>query len=803
MNSTATVGLDNITQLATADTLTVDALGTVAAGDFFDGAAGTDIINVSYTGAVTDQVDFRLATLQNYDGLTFLNNAGLNNVSFNAAQFGVGAGTNNAAFAITGASGTQSVHIYNAHNFNASGFTFSTWLSGSDWMNFYGSAGNDTFLGSVTGDRMTGGLGNDTYNVDGTKDEIIELADEGIDTVISTALSHTLGDNVENLILGVSGNNGTGNALNNTITGNGDSNVIDGGAGIDTMTGGDGNDTYVVDVVDDVIIEGNGVGSGTDTVETTFTYSIVGTNLDNIELKGTGVINATGNDADNRLTGNGAINILTGGIGNDTLDGKGGNDTMLGGAGNDSYVVDSATDVVTETLSSGTDSVSSSVTFTLAAHIENLTLSGSTAINGTGNNSANAIDGNSAANTLSGGGGNDVIDGNRGADAMIGGTGNDTYFVDNLGDTATEGAAAGTDDVRSSVSFTLGANVENLLLTGSSALVGIGNDLDNVITGSSAANTLTGGLGNDTINGGSGSDTMDGGGGNDTYTMDVATDSVTEAAASGTDTVNVGFNNYVLGANIENLNLTTGSSVTATGNSENNIINGSFASNTLSGMAGDDYIDGGSGGDTMSGGAGNDTYVVDSTLDVVTELFGEGTDHVFTKGAFTLGDNFENLTLTGTVGVSGTGNAQNNILTGNGAANILRGLAGSDDFFGGNGNDRIYGGTGADDMTGGAGNDQFVFEALSDSNTASGIDFVFDFTTGDKINLYTVDANTTIAGNQTFVLDTNGLLTAGEVKQTVLSGGFIQLDISTDNDATIDMTIVVHASSLIASDFIL
>ena len=147
---------------------------------------------------------------------------------------------------------------------------------------------------------------------------------------------------------------------------------------------------------------------------------------------------------------------MIGNTGANRLDGGAGNDTMAGGTGDDIYVVDNATDVVTEGASAGTYRVESSVTYTLAANIENLVLTGTTAINGTGNTLANALTGNAAANVLNGG---------AGADAMSGGLSDDIYVVDNAADVVTEAASAGTDRIDTSITTTLGANVENLTLT--------------------------------------------------------------------------------------------------------------------------------------------------------------------------------------------------------------------------------------------------------------------------------------------------------------------------------------------------
>jgi Ca2+-binding RTX toxin-like protein len=222
------------------------------------------------------------------------------------------------------------------------------------------------------------------------------------------------------------------------------------------------------------------------------------------------------------LIGNADMNTLNGTAGNDKLDGKAGADTMIGGTGNDTYYVDNVGDVVIETSTVATeiDTVDSSISYTLGNNVENLTLIGSGAINGTGNSLSNVIIGNDSANILSGGAGNDVLDGKAGADTMIGGTGNDTYYVDNAGDVVTETSTSSSeiDTVNSSIGYTLGSNVENLNLTGIAAINGTGNALANVINGNANANVLSGGAGNDVIDGKAGNDIIYGGTGNDTLT---------------------------------------------------------------------------------------------------------------------------------------------------------------------------------------------------------------------------------------------------------------------------------------------
>ena len=174
----------------------------------------------------------------------------------------------------------------------------------------------------------------------------------------------------------------------------------------------------------------------------------------------------------------------------------------------------------------------------------------------------------------------------------------------------------------------------------------------------------------------------------------------------------------VQSANVENLILTGTFTINATGNSQNNLITGNNAANqlngdagndTLNGGAGDDILTGWSGADTMLGGLGNDIYLVENAGDVVTENLNQGTDTVSSRLTYTLPINIENLTMTGTAAVNGTGNSQNNVIIGNNAANQLNDGVGNDTLNGGAGNDILNGGTGTNTLTGGTGNDIFKF----------------------------------------------------------------------------------------------
>jgi Ca2+-binding RTX toxin-like protein len=210
---------------------------------------------------------------------------------------------------------------------------------------------------------------------------------------------------------------------------------------------------------------------------------------------------------------------------------------MKGGLGDDTYVVDDLGDVVTEAPGSGANTVNASINYVLTADVEALVLTGA-ALAGTGNALDNRITGNTSSNHLLGLDGNDTLTGGAGQDTMEGGRGNDIYVVDGAGDVVVELSGEGLDQVNASVSYTLAANVEILVLTGTGALAGTGSTTDNRIIGNAAANlinglggvdTLLGGAGDDTMVGGLGADVIDGGVGLDIFRFG--------SAAEGGDTI--------------------------------------------------------------------------------------------------------------------------------------------------------------------------------------------------------------------------------------------------------------------------
>lgn len=541
--------------------------------------------------------------------------------------------------------------------------------SGADNDLVMGGAGDDAIYAGLGSDVVFGGDGHDAIFAEGGNDVV--FGGDGNDLIAGGAGNDVLsGDDGDDQVYGESGNDAlfgrdgndelSGMDGNDRLDGGAGNDLLDGGTGADEMLGGAGDDTNVVDDVADTVTEL--ANEGNDTVRTTLNGYTLGANVENLTLTGSTNLAGHGNELDNVLVGNRGNNTLTGGAGNDKLDGGLGADTLIGGTGDDTYIVDNVGDAVVELLGEGVDTVKAGVSYALAANVENLIQSDTGNIDATGNELDNHLTGNTGDNRL---------DGGAGADVMAGGRGNDTYVVDQAGDVVVELANEGIDTVVSGISYTLGANVENLVLAGTSDLSGTGNELANVLAGNAGSNRL---------DGAAGADTLIGGAGDDVYVVDNVGDTVTESVNEGTDTVFASVT-YALSANVENLILTGSGDIDATGNE---------LANVLTGNAGANRLDGGADADTMAGGTGDDTYVVDNVGDVVREFFGEGTDSVLASVSFVLPEHVENLTLTGNAPINGTGNALDNILVGNDAANVLDGALGADTMSGGAGDDIYY-----------------------------------------------------------------------------------------------------------------
>ena len=584
-----------------------------------------------------------------------------------------------------------------------------------------GDAGNDVFTDGAGTNTMTGGLGNDSYTV-GAGDTVVELANEGEDTVFTALASYTLTPNVENLVYTGTGNfAGTGNALANRVTG---------GAGNDTLSGGDGDDTLIGGAGNDSLIG----GAGQDTASFAGSATTVSVNLAAGTASGTSI----GTDAlvsIENIVGGSASDTIIGNAGNNLLDGGAGADSLSGGAGEDTYVVDQTGDVVTENLNEGTDLIRTTLaSYALGANVENLAYLGNAAFTGTGNDLNNQITGGTANDILSGGIGSDTLSGGEGVDTMRGGVGNDTYVVESTGDVVTESSNEGLDTVLTNLSiYTLGANVENLTYTGSVSFYGTGNSLNNIITGNNGDDTLIGGLGDDVLNGGAG--------------FDIAS--------------------YASAVGAVNIDLTTGVVSGTQGNdtlvSIENVIGGA-GNDSILGNDSDNVLDGGAGSDTLAGGLGNDTYIINSASDVVTELAGQGNDTVVTNiSGYTLGSTYiENLAFTGSASYLGYGNELGNLITGSTGNDTLYGEYGDDTLDGGEGNDTLNGGVGNDTLrdgrglnvlAGGEGNDIYI---VTDINRDRVLELVGDGidTVQTALAGYTLGANVenlTYTGTSTLI----------------------------------------------------
>ncbi len=571
-------------------------------------------------------------------------------------------------------------------NYEIEGLT----LTGTANINGTGNACSNTLTGNSGANILTGGLGDDWYVVndldDVNKDTFVELIGGGSDGLLAS-ISVTLKAasavyDIENvtLVKDAGDINATGNALANTLIGNDGSNTLNGSTGADFLQGGLGDDTYILDEAADVVVET--LPGGIDTIFANFTYDLTAdvAFVENLTLYGNLLIDGTGNADNNTIIGNVAVNTLMGLDGNDRLDGGGDADVLIGGAGNDTYIIDNALDLVSELVGEGTDTVRNSVSFDMSAQasgeVENMVMTGTLNINGTGNALGNTITGNAGNNTINGSVGEDTLfglagddyliggddqdtmDGGTGIDTMAGNLGDDVYIISSATKTILEAFGEGIDEVRSSLTHTLAANVENLTLTGGSPINGFGNALDNILKGNVGVNTLDGGIG---------ADTMLAGAGNDVYIVDNAADIVSENALEGTDlilsSVTYDMSVSTIGE-VENLTLTGVLAINGTGNAGNNTITGNIAANT------------------MAGGLGNDSFFVQSLDDVIIEAAGEGGDTVYAALSWAL-DNIqevENIILLGTANINATGNDLGNYLGGNIGKNVLNGGLGDDTY---------------------------------------------------------------------------------------------------------------------------
>ncbi|HMX15503.1 MAG TPA: hypothetical protein PKD29_01555, partial [Rhodocyclaceae bacterium] len=643
-----------------------------------------------------------------------------------------------------------------------------------------GLAGNDTLDGGGGADSLAGGVGDDLYIVNNAGVNVAESADEGTDTVDTSLASFSLAAvaNVENLTYtGTAGFTGTGNDVDNSLSGGSGNDFLSGAGGNDrivsnggndTLAGGAGEDTAVLTDIPDHYSFRRLDAAGTQVRATDGAQVLRLAAVENVVFADgsaslmTDLLANTPSDFDDVYVGNAVQHGFDGGLGNDSITAGSGNDSLLGGAGNDtlsdgagnstlaggtgndSYFLADPDTVVIENSGEGFDTVQTTLAdLVLADNVESLLYAGTGDFVGTGNPDPNTLQGNDGADTL---------DGGAGLDTLKGGKGNDTYVVDLvksgavavLEDGVVENGNEGTDTLKLrttgdlglvvATTLTLGANLENLDAAGTGS-----NKLN--LTGNAGNNQLSGNDGDNVLDGGVGNDTLSGGGGNDTYLLGNLADLVVEGVGGGGDTVKVSAavvgGSYALTDNVENGVLLNAVAFSLGGNDLDNLLTGNGAANVL---------DGGAGNDTLAGGGGNDTYVVDSGGDVIVELAGGGTDTVLSGVSYALSGapNLENLTLTGSADIDGTGNAGANVLAGNAGANVLDGGAGNDTLSGGDGNDTLKGGTG---------NDTYFVDAgdIIDETSVLGteIDTVVssvDFTLGGNLENLTLGGSADLSG---------------------------------------------------------
>ena len=523
--------------------------------------------------------------------------------------------------------------------------------------------------------------------------------------VVTDTFAYTITDesghsSTSTLVVTVNGRDGTvlngsgviiGTAFGDEISGGTGSDVLIGLGGDDRLVGGSGagnelyggtgNDTYVVSNAGDSVIEN--ADEGTDIVLSGAAAHTLGANVENLTYTGTTAFTGVGNGLANVILGGTASDLLIGLGGNDTLvGGSGAANEIYGGTGDDLYIVASAGDSLIESAGEGTDTVQTALAaYTLtASNIENLTFMGTGGFSGTGSDSAN---------TITGGQGDDRLSGRGGIDTLVGGMGSDTADYSaavgavtaqlNSGRTTNDGD--GASDILSGIENLTGSAFDDLL---------IGDGMANVLTGGLGRDTLLGLAGADVLIGGSGlANQMQGGAGDDRYIVSVVGDTLIELAGEGLDTVETILDRLTLAAQLENLGFTGTGAFTGLGNGLANVITGGTSRDVLLGLAGNDTLIGGAGtANELYGGTGDDTYVISAVGDTIVEAAGEGFDTVQTTlSAYTLRNEVEAVTFTGSGAFTGNGSVQDNTLTGGDGDDTLAGHGGIDRLVGGGGTD--------------------------------------------------------------------------------------------------------------------
>jgi Ca2+-binding RTX toxin-like protein len=600
-----------------------------------------------------------------------------------------------------------------------------------------GDGGDQILVGGAGGDRLDGAGGFDIAVYTGSAAGVkVNLATgalsggdaqgdslAGIEGVVGSAFADTL----------------TGDANINRLEGGAGNDILDGGAGADVMIGGAGDDSYVVDNEGDQVTET--VGGGLDIIRTGLSSLTLADGVEDLSYTGSGGFVGTGNALDNSLYGKAFDDALYGLDGDDKLVGGAGADLLDGGAGRDQV----------DYTKSAAITVNLATNVNRGGEAEGDRLVGIETV--IGSNYADSITGSDdplagdmlygrgGDDLLFGGAGDDLLDGGGGNDVLRGGIGNDLYVVYEAGDQVIEAAGEGRDRIRTAAtSYTLGANIEELVYTGTIGATMTGNALDNFIVGSGGEDRLAGGDGADVLRGAAGGDMLDGGAGSDTV----------EYAGS-------------LGGVLVNLRAQTASGGDATGDKlvsiENaqgsafaDVLLGSAGANVLTGGDGDDVLSGDDGNDTLRGGLGADRLDGGKNEDMLTGDDGADTLYGGSQTDRLYGGAGDDLLIGDSEWVSSLaakdtldGGDGDDMLVGDGMNMTASGVGGADTLVGGLGNDVLYGDAvnmaagargGADKLTGGGGSDRFVFAR------GSGADEITDFTRGaeaDRIDLSAFD----------------------------------------------------------------
>lgn len=473
----------------------------------------------------------------------------------------------------------------------------------------YGSYDDDILNGGAGGDHMVGGAGNDTYHVDTTADSILELADEGYDTVIvaATLAAHTLTFNTEALIsLSTENFLGEGNALRNSLTGGsgndkllgwGDNDRLRGGLGDDTLEGGEGADS----------MDG---GKGND--KASYAQSSAGVDVRLLRAVQTGgeaqgdqlwsIENLTGSSQGDTLHGNDLANEIYGGGGADILRGLNGNDRINGGAGGDDLDGGDGVDALSYAGSNAGVTVNLGASTATGGHATGDSVANFESV--IGSSFADTLIGDGGANVLLGSSGNDTISGGSGDDTIGGGTGAD--WMDGQGGANTVSYATSLSrvsvDLEQMKAWDGDASGDRLF-NFRNAEGGYGNDS---LFGNGNRNTLIGGEGNDKLYGRDGSDVLRGGAGGDLIDGGAGNDTVSYAGSKTGIVILLGTTPYAYGGDAQGDTFISIENVR--GSEGNDYIGGDDGDNRIDGRAGFDYLSGNGGNDTLTGGANGDQF---------------------------------------------------------------------------------------------------------------------------------------------------------------------------------------------------